>query len=294
MTLKITFTLIVIGGLILAFSVAGCSSAKLAIANKIAASEGSYTVKRDVAYGADPRQQLDIYLPKNPKNTLENAPVLVFFYGGSWQTGSRTDYEFAAQPFADAGYIVVIPDYAKYPAHQYPAFMEDAAKAVHWVSRHIQQYGGNPQHIYLAGHSAGGHIAALLGTDKKYLGKTHQQISGVIGLSGAYDFTPKEKDIKAIFAPANPVHTAMPAHYIDGTQPPFLLIWGANDNKVGRQNIDQMQAAIDEKGGQLEVVIYPELNHIGTVAALAIPKRASANIVETMLKFMQQEQSNAN
>src|SRR3954471_10166956 len=120
----------------------------------------------NLSYGKEPRQSLDVYTPcGDPKH----APVVIFFYGGYWQWGSKSDYRFVGQALASKGFIAVLPDYRLYPRVTFPAFVEDGAQAVRWTRDHIARYGGDPNRLYLMGHSAGAHTAALLAVDPHYL-----------------------------------------------------------------------------------------------------------------------------
>src|SRR6185312_13484382 len=96
--------------------------------------------------------KLDVYMPAD---NASSHPVIVFFYGGSWKNGSRSDYRFAAEAFTSRGYVVVIPDYIKYPAAKYPAWQLDGAQAVVWVHDNITRYGGDASALFVLGHSAG-------------------------------------------------------------------------------------------------------------------------------------------
>ena len=123
--------------------------------------------KTDIAYGEQPWQMLDVFTPE--KNHATKKPVLVFFYGGGWHDGNKEKYRFIANTFTDLGYVVVIPDYVKYPTGRFPEFIFDGAKALGWVKNNVGKYGGDTQKIVLAGHSAGAHLGALLSTDQRYL-----------------------------------------------------------------------------------------------------------------------------
>jgi poly(3-hydroxybutyrate) depolymerase len=118
-----------------------------------------------VAYGPLPRQRLDIYAPPD----ADRAPVVVFFYGGSWRSGDRADYRFAGDALASRGIVAVIADYRLYPEARYPTFLQDAAQVVAWTQQHIGGYGGDPGRVFVAGHSAGGYIAAMLALDPRWL-----------------------------------------------------------------------------------------------------------------------------
>jgi acetyl esterase/lipase len=107
----------------------------------------------NVSYGPREDEKLDIYLPKTQAD-ISSYPVVVFFYGGRWETGEKEEYAFVADALVRANFIVVIPNYRKYPDVKFPAFIEDAAAAIAWTSDHISQYGGDPTHLNIAGHSA--------------------------------------------------------------------------------------------------------------------------------------------
>ena len=133
---------------------------------------------------------LDIH---RPPTWAAGQPIAIFFYGGSWRSGSRCDYAFVGEALARSGIVTVIPDYRQYPQGHFPDFEFDAAHAVRWVRDHAAEIGGDPQRIFLVGHSAGAHIAALLATDQSYLASVAikpRELAGVIGVSGPYDFLP--------------------------------------------------------------------------------------------------------
>jgi acetyl esterase/lipase len=107
----------------------------------------SYRKIADLAYGSDPRQKLDVYTPLNLKAP---APVVVFFYGGNWNSGARNEYLFVGQALASRGMVAVLADYRLYPQVRYPGFIEDSAQAVAWTLREVWRYGGDPGRV-LAG-----------------------------------------------------------------------------------------------------------------------------------------------
>jgi acetyl esterase/lipase len=149
-----------------------------------------YQAIADLAYGPDPRQKLDVYVPNGLKGP---APVLLFFYGGSWQTGSKAQYRALGQAFATEGFVVAVADYRLYPQVKFPAFVQDGARAFRYLENHVGGYGGDPKRIFLTGHSAGAYIAVMLASDSRYLSEAGSDIShvrGAIGLAGPYDFLP--------------------------------------------------------------------------------------------------------
>jgi acetyl esterase/lipase len=142
--------------------------------------DGARYATRGAAYGSLPRQDLDIYTPEQ-LTSGNRRPVIIFFYGGSWQSGSRANYGFIGRAFAAQGFITVIPDYRLVPEVHFPAFIEDGAAAVRWVRANIARFGGDPHRLILAGHSAGAYNAAMLALDPAWLGTDRRAVRGLIG-----------------------------------------------------------------------------------------------------------------
>src|SRR5215471_12407700 len=154
-----------------------------------------YAIHRGLAFGADPRQKLDIYVPSGLNAA---APVVLFFYGGGWQGGERTEYLAFGQAFTSAGMVAVVADYRLYPQVKYPGFVEDAARALAFVRAQAALYGGDPGRIFLAGHSAGAYNAVMLASEPKFLadqGGSLDWVRGVIGIAGPYNFLPMSDPI---------------------------------------------------------------------------------------------------
>jgi acetyl esterase/lipase len=196
----------------------------------------NYEVVRDISYqtdGSDYDQKywkLDIYLPKD----RENFPVLVWFHGGALTSGDQTTYlaTSVAHRFASEGIGVVLPAYRLSPYVKYPAYIEDAASAVAWVYHNISTYHGNPEQLFVGGHSAGAYLAAMIGMDERYLAQ-HQmsplQIAGVIPLSGEMygDSTVwMERGIGKYSGKIDerPIDETTPMFYVRRDVPPFLCM----------------------------------------------------------------------
>ncbi len=245
------------------------------------------TVVRNQAYGPMPSHLLDIYIPASAVN--QPREVIVFFYGGRWTDGTKDDYRFVGATFANRGYIVVIPDYRKYPDVRFPTFVEDGARAVAWVHDHIGDLHGDPSHIHIAGHSAGAHIGALLTADEHYLAAIGKVRSAVIhdfvGLAGPYAFTPKDPDLQDLFGPPTNYPNMQVTTFIDGAQPPMLLLYGKTDTKVNPYNLEKLRQRITEQGGCVRAITYPEIGHSGLLAALSWLNPGSVPVVDDMTKF---------
>jgi acetyl esterase/lipase len=248
-----------------------------------------YQLQSDIAYGDLPRQKLDIYSPK--RAVYAQAPVVVFYYGGGWEEGNKENYKFVAEAFTSKGYVVVIPDYRVYPAVNFPALMEDPAKAAHWVKTHIAQYGGHENQVFLAGHSAGAHLAVMLSLNPEYLAKVGAiptDFVGTIGLAGPYDFLPlKSARLKEIFGPEAQRWQSQPIEFVTGKNPPMLLLVGLKDGTVWQHNTFNLAAKIRSKGGPVEVVEYPSYGHVDMVAKLAKPLRGNGDLLKPILAFIQ-------
>jgi len=188
-------------------------------------------VSKDLSYGQLPRQKLDIYVPNIEQTSF---PVVVFFHGGRWIDGSKDQYKFVGMTLSNRRYVVVVPNTRLYPEVKFPTFLEDAAKSVAWVNKNIARYKGN-QNLFISGHSSGAHIGALIIADDSYLA-THELKPNIVnafaGLSGPYDFMPKAADIREIFGPPENYPKMVVTNFIDGDEPPMLLIYTGEDDTV--------------------------------------------------------------
>jgi acetyl esterase/lipase len=239
----------------------GCSPAT--VLNATVSRQG-YARETDIAYGTGPRQKLDLYRPATAR---ADSKTVIFFYGGSWDSGSKSDYLFVAQALAANGHTVVIPDYRLYPEVRFPAFVEDGAKAVRWTADRV---GTNK--LFVMGHSAGAHIALMLAVNTPYLqgaGVDRLKLAGVIGLSGPYDFLPlKSPRLIEIFGAANnPDVEAIT--FASAPLPPALLIHGTADTIVYPRNSERLAAAWRAAGAPVELRLYPDVGHVDVVAALS-------------------------
>jgi len=262
---------------------AGCSG--LQTLDALAPHDG-YRAQTDIAYGENPRQNLDIYIPDHARPTSD---VIVFFYGGRWESGDKADYRFVGQAFASMGYVVVIADYRLYPQVYFPVFVQDGAHAVAWTHAHIASYGGNPDRIFLAGHSAGAYIAAMLAVNSPYLheaGVKRTWIKGMIGLAGPYDFLPfTDADVKDIFSRA-PDALTQPIHYVSPGLPPFLLLTGDEDTSVYPKNTHHLAQRLREAGDVVTERVYPGVAHIGILLSLAGGFRSKAPSLADIDRFI--------
>jgi acetyl esterase/lipase len=245
-----------------------------------------YRVRRDVAYGGNPRHKLDAYIPDG---LTAPAPVLLFFYGGSWQSGSKAIYRAFGQAFASHGVVTIVADYRLYPEVKYPVFVEDGAHAFRFVREHAAEFGGDPARIFVCGHSAGAHIAAMLAVNPIFLnavGSEPSAIRGVIGLAGPYDFLPIQDPVLIdIFGGGREMAT-QPIKYARNKAPPMLLAHGSADTTVGAGNSRRMAARLAEASNAVELRIYDGVSHLGIVISLAHGFRRRTTLHADMLRFI--------
>lgn len=267
----------------------GCGPSALHILNQTVPSD-TYLKTSDIYFDQQNNIALDVYQPRDIAQR-GNAPVLVFFYGGSWQKGEKGQYDFVGEAFASKGYIVVVPDYRKWPQVRSPQFTQDAAKAVAWVQNNISGYGGDARNIFISGHSAGAHLGAMLASDERFLqnvGVDRRNVRGFIGIAGPYDFDPGySPESKEFFGPPSNYPNVVPVNFIDGAEPPMLLLHGGSDETVYPTNVTRMSNKISAKGGEVRVQIYPEIGHTKILLAISDTLNSTAPVVPDMLAFMQ-------
>jgi acetyl esterase/lipase len=252
--------------------------------NRLTPGDGGVTRLVDGApFGIDPRQRLDVWAPKGATAKL---PVIAFFYGGSWNSGLRDGYGFAARALAARGFVVVVPDYRLVPQVRWPAFVEDGAAAMRWVNANVAAHGGDPARVAVMGHSAGAHIALLLALDRRW--GVADGIKAAVGLAGPYDFRPFVAGgaADAALGNATDLNDTQPIHFARADAPPLLLLHGETDTTVLPRNSQRLANAVTDLGGRAEVRLYPDVGHIGILLALSKPFRGKANALTDASNFL--------
>ncbi len=249
-------------------------------------SPGSATVKAasGVQFGRH-GQSLDVW---RGRGNLAPAPVIIFYYGGGWVKGSRDDYGFAARAYASKGFVVVVPDYRKVPEVHFPAFVQDAADAVKWTRDNIAKYGGDPERIAIAGHSAGAHSVAMLALDPRWLAAVGAPgaVKAAVGLSGPYDFYPfTGRAVAAMGKWRDPAET-QPINFARKGAPPIMLITGTADTTVRPKNARNLFAALSRSGAVVVEKEYPGLGHEDIAMALSLPFRTKATVLDDSSRFL--------
>ena len=233
----------------------------------------SRQVASGLRFGPGPRRCLDLYAPRRPAGPL---PLLVFAYGGGWNSGSRLDYHFAGRAFAALGFLTAVADYRVFPEVQFPAFVEDFAAAANWLADHAGQYGGDPSRLVVAGHSSGAYNAIILALDPARFGSPQLagRIEAAVGLAGPYDFYPFDvkESVDAFGGIADP-ELSQPINLVTPAAPPMLLVHGVRDTLVGDYHTVRLSKKLREAGVPVVERHYPALRHAETVLGLALPLR---------------------
>ena len=265
---------------------AACSSLSFLIAN-VPASFGEHERTAGLAYGSERRQKLDVYTPVG-KGT--NRPVVVFWYGGSWTSGSRSEYRFVGAALAQRGFVTVLPDYRLYPSVRFPTFLDDAALAVKWVQEHAQEFGGDPRHIVLMGHSAGAHIASYVAFNSDALsrvGAHPEWIAGLVGLSGPYALAPNTRTLHKIFGRPYSEADWQPIRFVTRQSPPTFLAHGLSDTLVSPRQAEQLRDVLRRNDVRVVAELYAGRGHADTVASLSVPARHRAPVLDDAAKFIE-------
>ena len=252
---------------------------------------GTHTVQRDLAYGSEARQRADVYLPAV---TTRNAPIAVFFYGGSWSSGDRGDYRFVGEALASRGVVTVVADYRLSPEVRYPVFLQDSAQAVRWAAERAASFGASRDRLFIVGHSAGAYNAAMLALDARWLAEVNlspDQLAGWVGLAGPYDFLPIGiPEVQVAFewpktpADSQPLFHARAGHAKPGRT---LLLAAKSDLLVNPQrNTMALAQALQQQGAAVDVTLFERVNHATLIGAMARPLRGLAPVLERVSGFL--------
>ncbi len=256
----------------------------------------SYQVTKNISYANEhTRQTLDIYSPKSSQQKLD---VLIYVHGGSWDSGSKDTYKFMGKNFAKNNVLFVPINYRLAPEVSYQDMALDVAKAVQWVAQNIENYGGNPERIFISGHSAGAHLLALAGLDKKYFERLNftNPIKGMIlidafclDLHDYFTITAVEwaKRYYYIFS-TDPERwqDASPINYINNANFPIQAFVGTKTYPAIMLGTDRFRVEALRLGKDIQYIQIEGKRHVGMIAQMIFPKN---NMYEYILKFMRKK-----
>lgn len=285
---------VAVGGIALAAQQAQALSA-LAIVNGITMS-GGVSVSKDILYGDEPSQDLDIYYPKQLAQAMkaqqtitETYPMVVFVYGGSWESGSKEEYAFVGQSLAQAGYVTAVINYRKAPEHVYPDYVEDTAQAIAWSYNNAASLHADPERFAVVGHSAGAFNAVAAVANEDFLapyGVRPIDITTVVGIAGPYSYDFRKFDSATAFGQDATPDEVMPDRQLKGAQPPYLLLTAENDKIVHVQNTIKMTKALKDHGTAVETGVIEGASHATSIGAMAPPLRWVNDVRAQVLKYL--------
>lgn len=253
---------------------------------------GARAIATDVAYGPGPRHRLDVY---GPDREQADAPIVVVIYGGSWNSGNKSDYAFLGRALAARGFVAMVIDYQLVPNVRFPAFVEDCARAVAWARQNGANYGGAPSQLFLLGHSAGAYNAAMVALVPDYLQRfkvTPEILSGVVGLAGPYDFLPLDTaSTIAAFGKTEDLAKTQPVNFVSNRAPAMLLATGVHDETVYPRHSKDLARRLQNVGTPAVLKLYPNLSHAGILLALSRPLRSTAPVLDDVVSFFRAQQS---
>ncbi|TRD11291.1 alpha/beta hydrolase [Erythrobacter insulae] len=279
----------IIGALALQYAISQNGPAVLSAVDRITGGESGAKQLALVSTGDHPQQKLVVWGPETHSPGNAARPVMVFVHGGSWRSGDPEDYDFVGRAFARLGYIVVLGGYRLEEAGKYPAMLTDTASVIGWTHRTITQYGGDPQRIVITGHSAGAYNVVMTALRDQWLageGLSARDISGVIGLSGPYDFYPFDSDSTiAAFGEAADAEATQPINHLRADAPPMLFIHGEKDTLVKPRNSRILATQLTAANGIADTRLYPDMEHNDPLISLAAPWRSRRDVARQMDEF---------
>ena len=234
---------------------------------------------------ADARDKLDILMPEG----IENAPVILFFHGGALQEGDKRTGEILASTLVTHGIGVVSANYRLSPGVMHPAHLEDAAAAFAWTKRHIAEYGGDPNRVFVGGHSAGGYLAALISLDPTYLQAHSLGISEIRRPLPVSPFlyveeTAKDRP-KTVWGREEKVWLqASVTPYIGPDKPPMLLIYADGDDPWRREQNERLKSQLSAAGSKISAVEIPNRTHGSIMSKMGESHDATMEEIAAFIK----------
>jgi acetyl esterase/lipase len=247
----------------------------------------------DMAYGTEPRQQLDLYIPYQAVDDLQ----VVFIHGGNWPKGHRIEYRFVGNSFARAGFATAVIGYRLYPEVRFPDFVFDAAQALAWLQHTGPVYGFDKQKTLIIGHSAGAQIGALLAFDPQYglhAGFERGKLAAVAGLAGVYSMRPERNPVYAdLFqaAAAESYRAMRPVQWLSPNGVPLYMLHGRRDELVACRSAERMYKEALLFGHPVYLRVEESYGHMQPLLDLLPWRRRHDQLMNEMLRFAREDRS---
>lgn len=241
----------------------------------------------DVAYGDKKKQRLDLYFPAG--RTPHTA--LVFVHGGRWRSGDKNEYRYVGRALAERGFAVAVVGYRLFPEVRFPCFVHDVAQATCYLQQHNARLGWPDAPMWLCGHSAGAHIAALVGLEPAYSMPSQDLplVAGVIGISGPYSFMPEyDPSLFPVFGTRHHrqwLSPMCPLDCVGAGKPPLLLIHGTDDKVVSFRGAQRMADQAKRQGQPVSLVSLNGQGHFQPVFSFHPAMPGHHHLVENIEKF---------
>jgi len=274
--MKTNFNLFALLKVIPLIFLGGCSA--LGVINSVSKIYGVET-KQNIAFDPHPKLQYDLYYPKSRNTNLKETPVIVFFYGGSWNRGDKSEYEFVGRRLAAMGYIIAVPNYRLYPEVKYPEFLQDNIKAVKAIQTELKSNEYAPlkpaEQLIMMGHSAGAYNAAMLAFDPTWASQIESNkntlIKGFIGMAGAYNIYPiKDTEVQPVFHHPNYPDESQPIQFTNQAQPPSLILSPETDTLVSiERNSETLHESLNKAGNSSTLKTIDGTDHVTLIATLS-------------------------
>jgi arylformamidase len=236
----------------------------------------------DLGYGSTPRQAIDLFVPSG----AAAAPLLVFIHGGYWQSRDRKDFSFVAGPWLEHGVAVALVGYDLAPEVRMDAIVAQVRAGLAWLHRQAPAHGCDPARLHVAGHSAGGHLAAMaLATDWRTFGLPDDVIKGVCAISGVFDLEPIRRSYlnEVVGLDADEARRNSPLHQPLRGRCPVIVAVGERETKAFHEQSRTFAARLEREGWPCQLLIQPKVDHFAIVMGMA---DANAPVVQAVARQM--------
>lgn len=239
----------------------------------------------DLAYGDDPKQKLDLYLPKGD---VAGAPVFLFLHGGGFREGDRAQYGAIAEPFARQGIITAVASYRLTgDGFHYPDQPTDTRSAIKWLYQNVEQYGGDAESLYVGGHSAGAILSADIGVDRHWMqaaGIPQHALKGIVPISGPYDMRQRGRpgEVNSYTPTAELALAASPILHIRDPAPAAIVAVGSTEKYLATSQ--ELTEKLKAAGSDATYLQLEGEDHKDTALSLANPDSALFQAVLHMIK----------